>query len=659
MAYYNNKKVLSVVRTEAVYDEEMVDKTARENNVAIARTLLINLNGRELTNYSLEHTTIGGYEVEMVKCQGSASLTEAQVKTYLSNMTGSERIPVYEYERPLNTFVMTADGTFYKLQANPDGDNYKLYCFKVAFPYTLKIDFDNLEAEVNRLKAMIYETIVEATDLELPELILASLPDNVDSDPIVFGAGMDAKEIKGNSRKWNQLAHAISESYWYIFDSSKATLVKNGEVATITIKEGQGGYYGWQYGLRHNTNIPMGHVYLASTKVRPHGTATSMTLNAYTSAENKTCPLDTWSTITMIRTRTSDTNPFLAVSYNVGATSIVYGDSFDVAEPILIDLTDIYGAGNEPTSVTDAEVLWLMQYATLHPEYNADSIIDSKPTKLISRGFNQWDEEWEIGTYSNSDGSKISQSNCIRSKNPTRINPNASYYLKSPTGVRLYFYDANHEFIEFYDWTSNATFTTPANAYYMNFRVGDAYGTTYNNDICINISNASLNGTYVPSEKHEYPLDLPVLRSAGSVQDTDKKANVEEYTFTGNETYTSYQFNGIDDYVIITSLTNLKYGDTSGLPTNYPCRKIYTGVSSSVLAIQFPIGKYANVEDAMLSIRGYKVNIPLATPTDQPSIDLPENIAIQEGGSIEAVYDDGYESPADFTFEVAVEKASE
>jgi hypothetical protein len=52
-----------------------------------------------------------------------------------------------------------------------------------------------------------------------------------------------------------------------------------------------------------------------------------------------------------------------------------------------------------------------------------------------------------------------------------------------------------------YTVVSNNTFTFPSNAWYFKFYMTAAYGTTYNNDICINISDASLNGQYKPYVK--------------------------------------------------------------------------------------------------------------------------------------------------------------
>ena len=53
--------------------------------------------------------------------------------------------------------------------------------------------------------------------------------------------------------------------------------------------------------------------------------------------------------------------------------------------PLIFNLTDIYGAGNEPTSTSDPRVQWLISYFTQHPEYDAGSIITAPVTKVVSK----------------------------------------------------------------------------------------------------------------------------------------------------------------------------------------------------------------------------------------------------------------------------------
>lgn len=116
--------------------------------------------------------------------------------------------------------------------------------------------------------------------------------------------------------------------------------------------------------------------------------------------------------------------------------------------------------------------------------------------ELSSR--NKWDEEWEQGYY-NANGNPVGNTeNAIRSKNfiPVLPETNIYYYNGTNNGGRICFYDNNKNFISTIT-NSNVIRTTPANCYYIMFSTSTNYGSTYNNDICINISDEK-NGTYTP-----------------------------------------------------------------------------------------------------------------------------------------------------------------
>lgn len=110
--------------------------------------------------------------------------------------------------------------------------------------------------------------------------------------------------------------------------------------------------------------------------------------------------------------------------------------------------------------------------------------------------FNIWDEEWEVG-YINEQGEAESGDRTIRPKNFIQVSPNETYYAKGSPIARIFFYDINHNFISKLVDTSDSTFVTPSSCHYIKFLLGTAYGTTYNNDICINLSS-SFNGHYEP-----------------------------------------------------------------------------------------------------------------------------------------------------------------
>jgi len=173
---------------------------------------------------------------------------------------------------------------------------------------------------------------------------------------------------------------------------------------------------------------------------------------------------------------------------------------------MVVDLTLLFGAGNEPTTVAAFEAIFPESY---YP-YNAGTLISNDAEGLETVGFNLWDEEWEVGNLDGS-GLPITSDNSIRSINFCRMLPNADYYLQRPSGdnsTTVYIYDANHNFIE-YHYTS--TFTSSQNAAYFKLARYNA-GATYNHDICINLSDPNRNDTYEPYRKSTMPLNLNAIK---------------------------------------------------------------------------------------------------------------------------------------------------
>lgn len=171
--------------------------------------------------------------------------------------------------------------------------------------------------------------------------------------------------------------------------------------------------------------------------------------------------------------------------------------------PQVIDLTAFFG------SSTIADHLYNLEQATAgagvakfkalgfdapYFPYTAGQLMSSAPVAKKIIGFNQWDEEWKI---------KMSASvEYLASKNPIPVFPNTTYYIKTPTSTSIDVIDENDNYILFIGNRTNATFTTPSNCHFIRIATPTAnYGTTYNNDICINISDESKNGTYEPHEE--------------------------------------------------------------------------------------------------------------------------------------------------------------
>jgi hypothetical protein len=114
-------------------------------------------------------------------------------------------------------------------------------------------------------------------------------------------------------------------------------------------------------------------------------------------------------------------------------------------------------------------------------------------------GVNQWDEQWEAGTFDTTTGASISESAQIRAKNLIPILPETQYYFCIPSGsCWVIFYDAERNVVTNYSPTgylsssgnsyryANNVCTTPKTARYCKFYMTALYGRTYNNDISIN-----------------------------------------------------------------------------------------------------------------------------------------------------------------------------
>ena len=165
---------------------------------------------------------------------------------------------------------------------------------------------------------------------------------------------------------------------------------------------------------------------------------------------------------------------------------------------IVTDLT-LLGLGD--LTATQFKALFPLPY---YP-YNAGVLNNNDAAALLTDGFNQWDEVWESGAY-DTNGEPTPAASYIRSKNLITVTPSSTYYFLAGSSVNtatIFFYDADGNFISYTAGNAkNSSFTTPANCHKVHFCVNNG-GTTYQNNICVNLSDASRNGQYEPYWKRE------------------------------------------------------------------------------------------------------------------------------------------------------------
>lgn len=207
--------------------------------------------------------------------------------------------------------------------------------------------------------------------------------------------------------------------------------------------------------------------------------------------------------------------------WGFGFSRTAVGDTItDVKIRVVIyDLTQMFGAGNEPTTIEDFNAMkpiGIDEYA-----YNEGELISNNVDELKSVGFNAWDEEWEKGGLSPITGIEEYNDKLIRAKNYIQILPSTIYYCSNENveggeATWVMFFDGQKNLIKGYKTgrkTSNNahdilnhSFTTPATARYMRFYT---MSKVYNNDICIHLAHTGYrNGEYEPYK--EFRRGIPI-----------------------------------------------------------------------------------------------------------------------------------------------------
>lgn len=184
------------------------------------------------------------------------------------------------------------------------------------------------------------------------------------------------------------------------------------------------------------------------------------------------------------------------------------------------DLTLIYGAGNEPTTVAQFEAdyqRWFSKPLTYEP-YDEGSLRPVLMQSVKTIGFNQWDEDWELGDIESSGGQNVESDSKIRSKKYIPVLPETVYYFKcyGDWTLEMRYYDSNKNYLGYKDYdeqpnAKNNTRKTPTDCCFVRFAIDSA--NSYNNgNICINISNQSKNGTYEPYEEKVQGFDVTAIK---------------------------------------------------------------------------------------------------------------------------------------------------
>lgn len=124
-------------------------------------------------------------------------------------------------------------------------------------------------------------------------------------------------------------------------------------------------------------------------------------------------------------------------------------------------------------------------YSALSDEVeNLKSAVDDNGVLFQTGSINQWDETWENGFYNVNTGAIVENANYIRSKNLIPVAPSTTYFLKTSSNENyLIYFGKEKEYVGRFIASASATFTTPANAYYIGLGFT---GQTYSGNVSIN-----------------------------------------------------------------------------------------------------------------------------------------------------------------------------
>ena len=326
------------------------------------------------------------------------------------------------------------------------------------------------------------------------------------------------KKIGGRTIVWNQLATNII-SNWNFESSNSATVIEEEDHMSSTIKTSSS-HILWE---RYNNNrfMPVsGHRYYVTINVfLPKKANVHYRTYGY-EISRKAIEANIWYTYSdIISPQKGDDSgrPFSIIFSSYNDNAFEAGDKFMFKNIMAIDLTQMFGAGNEPSTPEEFEALFPEDY---YP-YNEGELMSMPVNEVVEHGRNLWDEEWEHGSINIKTGDNQSSASGIRTKNYISIQPDVEYYVffTNQTGAVLKsrFYDQDKNYIghtqdDGSQILYNIKFITPSKARYMKFATQDAYGKVYNNDILVTVKN---NNLYTSYRQNTYPIPQAILNLDG------------------------------------------------------------------------------------------------------------------------------------------------
>ena len=326
----------------------------------------------------------------------------------------------------------------------------------------------------------------------------------------------------------------------------------------------------------------------------------------------------------------------------------------------LIDLTAIFGTGNEPSSTSEPRIQSLIAYAKEHPEYDGCSLKSVALNEVTYCGENLFDNSKQTfrlisgsvsatlnsnGTWSFVLGQTRSYFNEVGTGKYSEINgniamvkPNTVYYFGQNIGAKscyVSFFDKDLMscgtlYVSLY---GGGTFTTPIDCAYVTVRIGfnvSSISNPYTGNWWI--TESSKVTQYSPYNGQTITFSTPVSLNGLATQDeiysyvdngylvtkkVDRYENLvlKNYNWNRNSTYSTFFVQGNAGYKIgTTNLICPKYTTRAagGYSTSAKDKSIWVNNTENRLYIKDDA--YSDVNSFVASLEGVNLVIELATP---------------------------------------------
>lgn len=292
-------------------------------------------------------------------------------------------------------------------------------------------------------------------------------------------------KVKGKSLVWNQMADTLTSSKWSNRQGN-VTYLNN----VLIYNKNSETEYAENSPTENLAYFKSGHKYLCTLVV--------------TNVNNGNIQVGESDTSYFFNTSTIGFHyGFLVATTNDLLRYVAGGTSISVKDIFVYDLTQMFGAGNEPT--TYEEFLQLKPKVADEYAYNEGTIVDNKVEKVVTTGRNLFNPNVETEYLA-----VTGQSGSERYVKRFKALP-GTYFIKSINNESVYVKSViNGVYGSARALNSNVTITLDSYGEIWVYSETEAKINGVANDICINVSDPVINGKYFPYEKHE--LDLAWIK---------------------------------------------------------------------------------------------------------------------------------------------------